>query len=221
VRAATVAAVALAVPILLLAGAIWLLASPAWLALEYGRAGFPAASGFTNAERLRLATTSTLFIVRPGVDASDLSALTAADRPLYTEPEIAHLQDVKELIARVAGLAAIALAAIVAARVWARRSPERRRLWWRGVELGGWLTVCIVVGLALLAVVAWPFVFPAFHQVFFPPGTWQFDESSGLITLFPERFWYDSALVLCGLIAVGGATIGLGGWMVGHRQARG
>ena len=88
---------------------------------------------------------------------------------------------------------------------------ERRRAIGRALARGGWLTIGLVLLVGLGLGLAWPWLFTTFHQVFFPGGNWQFPEDSGLIRLFPEQFWYDTALVLAGLAALEGLlAVGLG-----------
>jgi uncharacterized membrane protein len=84
----------------------------------------------------------------------------------------------------------------------------------RGLALGGGLTVAVVLALGVSATLAWPIMFPLFHEVFFPPGTWQFGADSGLISLFPERFWFESALAAFALVAGAGAVLAVSAWGV-------
>ena len=73
--------------------------------------------------------------------------------------------------------------------------------------------------LAIFFAVAFDRAFTAFHQLLFPPGTWQFDPGSDLITLFPEPFWFDAALAAGAAIvltAVVVTVIGLLRWRSGR-----
>jgi hypothetical protein len=193
--------VTLALPFALIALNVRLLASEPFLRLEYGRPGFPAAPGFTAEERLALAVPSTTFIVSDAPAAS-LLALRHAGQPLYTAEEVGHLEDVRRVVARFAGLGLAALLVLVGALVAAARG--RWRLVGRALARGGWLAVALV-GLSGLGVaLAWPLLFTGFHVLLFPAGTWQFATASGLIRLFPEPFWYDTALALAALAALEG-----------------
>ena len=75
--------------------------------------------------------------------------------------------------------------------------------------VNGLLTAGLVAAVGLLAVVAWRVWFVAFHQVFFLPGTWVFNSTDTLIRLFPEKFWFDTALTLAGLSLAGGLLMAL------------
>lgn len=203
--------VAAAVPVTLVTVNVRLLASAAYLRWEYGRAHFPAAPGFTADERLAVAVPSTVFILGDTPPAA-LAALRRGDAPLYTESEIAHLVDVQRrvrILLAAGAFGAVAVGIALAAAAWGR---ARRAA--AAVARGARATVglVVVVGLGIAAV--WPWLFTTFHEVLFPPGTWQFAADSGLITLFPGVFWYDSAIVLAALTAV--EALGLAavaGWL--------
>ena len=76
--------------------------------------------------------------------------------------------------------------------------------------------------LAVLFAVAFDWAFTVFHQLLFPPGTWQFESGSDLITLFPEAFWFDAALAAGAAIvltAVIVTVIGFLRWRSGRDAA--
>jgi uncharacterized membrane protein len=52
----------------------------------------------------------------------------------------------------------------------------------------------VALVLAVVFAVAFDAAFLAFHQLFFPPGTYLFEPGSKLITLFPGGFWFDASL---------------------------
>jgi hypothetical protein len=108
--------------------------------------------------------------------------------------------DVKRLVALIIGLG-VADAVLVGAAALAWRKGRLPGLP-RALEWGGWLGVALVVGVAVGIALAWPAVFTGFHELLFPPGTWQFPADSGLIRLFPGQFWYDTATALAGLVAL-------------------
>jgi hypothetical protein len=72
-------ATVLAVPFIAASLSILGVASRPYLEWTYGRPDFPAAQGFTDAERLVLATPSTLYLVRP-IPRAELDALRHAGR---------------------------------------------------------------------------------------------------------------------------------------------
>jgi len=92
-------------------------------------------------------------------------------------------------------------------------APER-------VIVGGALTSGLLVVLIALVLLSWRWFFVAFHDVFFPPGTWTFDWTDSLIRLFPDRFWFDAGVLLVGGALVVGVLVMVVGWALG-RRARG
>jgi uncharacterized membrane protein len=73
----------------------------------------------------------------------------------------------------------------------------------------------VALGLAIVFAVAFDAAFLAFHEVFFPPGTYLFEPGSKLITLFPNGFWFDASLAAGAAIVVSALVvtfIGLSRW---------
>ncbi len=190
---------------------VWLLVSPAWLNVEYGRAGFPKAEGFTDSERMALAIPSTMFLTRNSLTPNDLAALSHRDGPLYAADEIGHLVDARNIVRHLFDLGLAGAVLLLLGTLGAKVRPGWRYSVARGIEVGGWLTAGLAVWLSLVSVVAWPVAFVTFHKVLFPAGNWQFSESSGLIRLFPEKFWFDSAVALLAMVVAGGlVAVGVG-----------
>lgn len=205
----------LTVPLAAVALNVHLLASEPFLRVVYALPGFPAAPGFTDAERLALAVPSTAFIVRPG-PPDGLAALRHRGEALYTAQEIEHLVDVRRVVARFTALGLMAVVVLAAAGLAAWRRRGRRATVGRALARGGWLLVGLVACVGLGIALAWPWLFTGFHQVFFPPGTWQFPLQSGLIRLFPDPFWYSTALALAGLCAAEGLAVAWLGRRLAH-----
>jgi uncharacterized membrane protein len=70
--------------------------------------------------------------------------------------------------------------------------------------------LALVIG--LLFALAFDQAFLAFHEVFFPQGNFLFGPGSNLLRLFPEGFWFESALTAGGLIILTAATVSAVGW---------
>jgi len=206
------------VPLVVLAFNVRLLASDGYLRLAFARPGLTEAPGFSAEERWAAASVSTRFVVSTA-GSRTLAELRHRDQPLYTPEEIAHLVDVQRLVLLITGLG-LAGALLLAVAVLSRlRGADRARL---GLALrrGGWLCVALVMVPGLGVLLAWPLAFTRFHEVLFAPGTWQFPPDSSLIRLFPERFWFDAAVLLLGLIVAQGLALALvGRGMAGGRPA--
>jgi integral membrane protein (TIGR01906 family) len=130
--------------------------------------------------------------------------------PLLDEAERSHMRDVSGLVRLLAGIAVLAAIVTAVTAVWLRREPRRQ----------GRIMLLTAGGIGLMAVVlaavfavAFDAAFTAFHELFFPPGTWQFTPGSNLITLFPEGFWFDAALAAGVSIVVAALLVSVvGAW---------
>ncbi len=130
------------------------------------------------------------------------------EEPLLDERERSHMHDVAVLVRLLAVVAVVAAVLAAVSGAWLR--GERSRLGWLMLLAAGGIGVVAVV-LALLFAVAFEPTFLAFHRVFFPPGTYLFEPGSELITLFPQEFWFDAALVAGGAIVLSALLVGLVG----------
>ncbi|MGQ9490695.1 MAG: TIGR01906 family membrane protein [Anaerolineae bacterium] len=193
---------------------------------EYAKPDFPPDPyGFTQAQRLELATVCINFLNVPEPPETAVAMLEAlrlpgTDRPLFNRYELSHMVDVKRLtdaLWRVLTAAGILVAAGSAALL-ARQ--QTRRDGYAALFVGGALTTLLLVVLIALILVSWRWFFIAFHDVFFPPGTWTFDWTDSLIRLFPDRFWFDAGVLLVGGALVLGVGVMLAGWVLGQRTRR-
>ncbi len=199
--------VALLSPLVLLFLALRLLLTPLFLEIEYRLPGFPPDEyGFTFTERLHYARLALQYLLNDA-PVSFLSDLTFPDNsPLYTSRELAHMNDVRQVVRLalwIGGLALVMWVALGLLAVWRKVwSAYRRGLLW-----GGWVSLGLVVLLGLGGAISFWQFFTLFHALFFEGDSWLFLYSDTLIRLFPMRFWQD-AFLFAGLLVLGGG-IGL------------
>jgi integral membrane protein (TIGR01906 family) len=131
------------------------------------------------------------------------------EREIFNQREVVHMRDVKGLVRGVylfAGLSALYILAIVAGGFWWFRSAFLDRLA-RLLLWGGGLTLALVVGVGLFALVGFDALFLTFHQLSFSNDFWQLDPRRDyLIIMFPQGFWFDATMRVAAT-AVGGAAI--------------
>ena len=116
------------------------------------------------------------------------------------------------------GLFVLAAAAFLVYAVRTARGRDSRRALWTGVRNGAAGLAVVIVILGGLSLVAFDALFEAFHELFFPAGTFTFDPAtSRLVQLFPDRFWSETTLAVG---AVGIAIALIVTWLASRRLAR-
>lgn len=209
--------VALVFPLLTLIAAIRLVATPAFLALSYGRPGFPSDSfGFTDAERLTYGSYGVDYL-NNFAGPEYLSGLKlSTGSSMFTEGEVQHMVDVKNLIGFAYVLGAV-LAVILIIGIWylAKRYAGGVR---RALFSGAILALVGIAALAVFAIMGWDNFFTQFHALFFSDGTWTFNVSDTLIRLYPEQFWLDSAIAIAVLVLATIIAVIISCWPTGRRR---
>ena len=121
---------------------------------------------------------------------ADISRSSVA---FFTENEISHMIDVKDLISKILLLfygSLIALIALLALLVLFERKHIKR---FRGTGIVFVISSSAVLFIfIILYILSMNFssLFDNFHLIFFPQGNFMFDSNSLLITLFPFNFFY-------------------------------
>ncbi|MEV7649028.1 TIGR01906 family membrane protein [Arthrobacter sp. NPDC089319] len=186
-------------PLLLIIGAVRLVATPLFLGAEYHRPGFPADSfGFSTDDRMTYGSYVVDYLLN-FAGARYLGDLTGPNGGrLFLDSEVSHMADVKAvfLAAMIAG-AAMLILAVVCVVYLARRYHGGVR---RGLFAGSAATLILVLVLGVLGALNWQQFFTDFHRIFFADGTWTFYVDDTLIRLFPAQFWMDSGIVIALLV---------------------
>lgn len=188
-------------PIVLLVLAIRLVTTSSFLWLEYHRPGFPADSfGFSTEDRITYGSYTVDYLLNfaPARYLGDL--VNDKGNPLFLDREVAHMFDVKTVIVA-AFLAGLALAIVmVIGMVYLRRRTHGGIR--RGLFAGSIVTLTLIIGLGVLAVMGWEAFFTEFHKIFFADGSWTFYTDDTLIRLFPSQFWMDAGIFIGGFVLV-------------------
>ncbi|MBN1862979.1 MAG: TIGR01906 family membrane protein [Dehalococcoidales bacterium] len=142
---------------------------------------------------------------------------------LFNQREIAHLKDVKALVQldfRLMLGTAIYVGVFTGLCLFWRKRRYRRELV-RDTFIGSIITLGMIVGLGIASVAAdFDQLFLQFHFLAFTNELWMLDPARDyLIMLFPEGFWFDTAMLMGGIIAgVAGTLCGVSAWQL--RRAR-
>ena len=79
------------------------------------------------------------------------------------------------------------------------------------------MIVTLVVVLAIVAVSGFDEAFRQFHLLFFTNDLWQLTRADALIQLFPQRFFFDTTMLIGASILVPSALLGATGWWFARR----
>jgi integral membrane protein (TIGR01906 family) len=193
--------------VILLLGPL-LLFNPAFTSALQVRHGVAEAFATDQAEVERVTSAFLADIYLDG----DFGASLDGEGPLLDEGERSHMTDVSRLVRLLAGILIVALIVAGVTAAWLRGEPRRQG---RIMLAAAGSIGALAIVLAIVFAVAFEPAFLAFHELFFPPGTYLFEEGSELIVLFPEPFWFDAALLAGAaivLVAVVVSLIGLWRW---------
>ncbi|HUI88209.1 MAG TPA: TIGR01906 family membrane protein [Anaerolineales bacterium] len=202
--------ITLVIPFVLIGLGIRVLLTPLFPNIEYRVPYFPPdIYGFSMQDRLRWGMDGINYLLN-NADISYLGDLQLSGAPLFTEPELSHMHDVKVVVQNFLKLWYIVSAVLILLGVWAWFGK-----WWsafsQGIGRGGWLTLLLAITIGVIATIGasgngdlfWSF-FAGFHGLFFQGNSWLFPDSDTLIRLYPLQFWQDAVLYI-GIISALGA----------------
>lgn len=192
---------ALLAPVVILIAVIRLVASPVFLWLEYHRPGFPAdAYGMDTEQRLTLGSYGVDYLMNFAPPAYLADLRFSNGNPAFTEAEVGHMADVKQVI--MATMLGGTLAAIVCVVIMVLLYRMRKGAIARSLFAGSiWFTAAMIA-LAVVAALSWEAFFAWFHGVFFADGTWTFYTTDTLIRLYPGQFWIDAGIAIAALTLI-------------------
>lgn len=127
-------------------------------------------------------------------------------RSIYSEREVLHMSDVKDLVRgvyRLGELSALYLFAFAVAGMFFEpwRRSLRRTAW--HMAMGGAVTLGLVVLVGLGTLAGFERLFLAFHEVSFSNDLWQLNPRTDyLIAMFPEGFFFDATILIAVLVIV-------------------
>lgn len=167
---------------------------------EYPRIA-PDRFGFTEEERLELAHATLDYLRRPEPSGEVIHMLEelrlpGTDTPLYNQREIGHMIDVKDVTDGLKRIVWISGLGVIGGLLLLLFPSSTRAEGYRAIFHGGIATTGVLLFIALFILLAWNVFFVQFHELLFPPDSWTFAYSDGLIRLFPEKFWFDFGVIV-------------------------
>jgi integral membrane protein (TIGR01906 family) len=203
--------ITLAIPFALIGLGIRILLTPIFPNIEYRMPYFPPDDyGFSTQDRLHWGMYGINYLIN-NADISYLGDLKFSDgTPLFTEPELSHMHDVKVVVQKFLDIWYGVLVVLILLGIWAWRG-KWLSIFSQGLRRGGWLTLLLAVTIGVIATIGasgngdlfWNF-FADFHHLFFQGNSWLFPDSDTLIRLYPLQFWQDAVLSIGIISALGG-----------------
>lgn len=188
-------------PVILLVLAVRAVTSALFLWVEYNRPGFPGDGyGFNTEDRMTYGSYAMDYLSNWS-GPRYLGDLVGQDgSKLFKGSEVAHMADVKLVMLSSFGAGALLILLSIIAMIYLRkRSKGGIR---RGLFAGSIVTLVVIIGLGVLAVMGWQQFFTEFHRIFFANGSWTFALDDTLIRLFPGQFWMDAGIAIAVLVFV-------------------
>lgn len=108
----------------------------------------------------------------------------------FSEKEVTHLYEVKDLAKKGVYVLAITLFILVISLIIL--NYKAKKYFNKSFFYGSYLTIIIFFILIILAIINFNFLFTNFHRIFFQTSNWLLSESDLLITLFPLSFFINT-----------------------------
>ena len=162
--------------------------------MEYNRPGFPGDGyGFSTDDRMTYGSYAVDYLSNWAGPRYLGELVDRSGDKLFKDGEVSHMADVKLVILSAFGAGVLLILLSLIAMIYLRRRSTGGVR--RGLFAGSIVTLVIIIGLGVLAVLGWEQFFTEFHRVFFANGTWTFSLQDTLIRLFPGQFWVDAGIV--------------------------
>ena len=202
-----------AVPIFLVTvGVTWAFNSPGVYHGGFERYDVSRITGITDAD-LRQVSADIRSYFNSGQEPLEVrTRVFGVERDLFNSKEITHMRDVKRLVQGVYIVAAASAFYLLAATALGLMRHRRRfaGVLARRLLSGGALTIVLIIGVGLFALLGFDTLFTKFHQLSFANDLWQLDSRTDfLVMLFPEDFWFDATIWVAIRALVGALVMGV------------
>ena len=188
----------IAVPLFLVTASVtWAFNSPGVYQRGFERYDVSRITGITDTDLRRVSADIRSYFNSRKEPLQVRTRIFGVEQELFKPIEIIHMRDVKRLVWGTYIIAAVTAFYLLAATGLGLMRHRRRfagilarRLLW-----GGALTIALIVGVGLFALVGFDTLFTKFHQLSFANDFWQLDSRTDfLVMLFPQDFWFDATI---------------------------
>lgn len=187
----------------------WLVSDVGWYRAGFEKYGVSQTTGMSSGELAKAADQISRYLLFQRDRVDDIAVNVRGQSVLlFNDREDKHMSDVQALLGRFYTLQVASgvyiLLYLASAPLW------RRSNYWRALggqlRWGGGLTVGLLAAFGAASFLDFDQLFLAFHEISFSNNFWILDPTKDrLIMMFPEGFWYDSALRLA--LATGGQAL--------------
>jgi integral membrane protein (TIGR01906 family) len=216
----------LAVPLFLISASVtWGINDLRVYSHGFDKFDIPARTGIEQADLMQVGREMRGYFNSTTEPLNVRTRINGQERSLFNFKEVSHMADVKSLVWGVYVLGAITGVFLLVTTTlgFVLKSAAFAPMVSRWALWGGGLTLGLIAGVGLAALVAFDQLFLAFHKVSFANDFWRLDPSRDyLVVIFPEGFWLDATLFV-GLVAIGGALVlsaASGGYLLLARRRR-
>ncbi len=108
----------------------------------------------------------------------------------YSEKEVTHLYEVKDLVKN--GLYALSITLLILIISLIILNYKSKEYVNKSFLYGSYLTIILFFILIILVIINFNFLFNNFHRIFFQTENWLLSENDLLITLFPLSFFFNT-----------------------------
>lgn len=182
------------VPIVLFLSNTLLMFNSCYIKFEYSKENFQKSTKFSDEQRLN-ASTELIGFVRDKIELVKIEKTG-----LYDERELKHLNDVKALTNNLFVTEKLCLFLLISIIIFINLIEKNAFASLSSLFYGFLLALILSFCIFLIVYFSFDWFFIKFHEIFFPQGFWSFDEQSTLIQLYPEKFWFDSGVLLLFLV---------------------
>ena len=188
----------LAVPLFLVTATVaWAFNNPGIYQRGFEKYNISLATGITDADLIQVGAEIRHYFNSTEEPLLVTTRIFGQEQELFNSREVGHMKDVKSLIwglYLIGILSGVYILGSVALGLGLRRQNFGRLLAVR-FRWGGVVTLGILLGVGLFALVGFDTLFLKFHQLSFANDLWQLDPRTDyLVRLFPQNFWFDSTM---------------------------
>lgn len=183
---------------------------------EYRKYDRPAAIGMSEDDLMRTTQALLEYVTGRRPDLKVEATVGGVRRKVFDQRELEHMVDVRALFVKGFALrrqmifAALGLL-VVLVLVARRRTLSSLAGGFIGVGLA---TLAVIVVLVIMFNLNFTWFWDGLHYIFFSNNLWQLDPSSEImINMFPEEFFYDTAIRVVGIFVGAMAVLGGAGWL--------